>query len=383
MSAALEREAAFVADVRRVADGVAASAAADVDREARFPVETIDALREARALGAAVDEAPVGLRALAQASADLARACSSSAMIFAMHQIQVLTMARHAEPGGWFCDYLRDVAADQRLVASVTSEVGTGGDMGRSVACVERDGADAGFRKEAPTVSYGAHADDFLTTLRRAPDAEGNDQVLALSLGGQTTLEPAGTWDAMGMRGTCSPGFVVAARFPARQVLDVPFARVAAESMVPLSHVLWSHVWLGIASAAYERARRCARAGRTGGGPPSSADGLARVAALLTTMRGTVAAGLDDLVAHDEDREALATMAAAVRFNNLKLAASDQAAEVCLGALRVCGMRGYRSDSPYDVGRHVRDALSAPLMIANDRIRAANAGMLLVVKELG
>jgi acyl-CoA dehydrogenase len=147
--------------------------------------------------------------------------------------------------------------------------------------------------------------------------------------------------------------------------------------MVPISHVLWSHVWLGIASAAYERARRCARAARAGG------DGLTRVATQLTALRATVTSGLEDLVAREADREALTTVGAAVRFNNLKLAASEQAAEVCLGALRVCGMQGYRSDSPYDVGRHVRDALSAPLMIANDRIRAANASMLLVAKELG
>ena len=57
-------------------------------------------------------------------------------MVFAMHQIQVVTIARHLEGADWFEDYLREVAAEQRLIASVTSEVGTGGDMGRSVAAV-------------------------------------------------------------------------------------------------------------------------------------------------------------------------------------------------------------------------------------------------------
>jgi acyl-CoA dehydrogenase len=33
-----------------------------------------------------------------------------------------------------------------------------------------------------------------------------------------------------------------------------------SESMVPLSHILWSHVWLGVASDAFERARSFVRA---------------------------------------------------------------------------------------------------------------------------
>jgi acyl-CoA dehydrogenase len=383
MTTDLDRDTAFLADVRHIAAGVAAAHADEVDRAGRFPVETIDALRQAGTLWAATGEDAVTVRALAGACAELARACSSSAMIFAMHQIQVLTIARHAGESAWFADYLRDAAAERRLVASVTSEIGTGGDMGRSIAAVEADATRSGFRKEAPTVSYGAHADDYLTTLRRTPDAPLHDQVLALSLREQTTLEPLGTWDALGMRGTCSQGFVVEARFPAHQVLAVPFARVCAESMVPISHVLWSHVWLGIAVDAYDRARRYARAaGRGADGPGRAAEALSHAATALTALRATAAWGLGDLLACDEDRERLATVAAAVRFNALKITASEQAAAVCQAALRVCGMQGYRNDTPYSVGRHVRDVLSAPLMVANDRIRAADAGMLLVTKEL-
>ena len=76
----------------------------------------------------------MSFEALAEACFQLGRHCGASAMVFAMHQIQVVTIARHLEPGDWFEGYLREVAADQRLVASVTSEVGTGGDMGRSIA---------------------------------------------------------------------------------------------------------------------------------------------------------------------------------------------------------------------------------------------------------
>ena len=47
----------------------------------------------------------------------------------------------------------------------------------------------------------------------------------------------------------------------------------------------------------------------------------------------------------------------------------------------ICGIAGYRNDTPFSVGRHLRDALSAALMIGNDRIHATNASLLLVAKE--
>ena len=75
-------------------------------------------------------------------------------------------------------------------------------------------------------------------------------------------------------------------------------------------------------------------------------------------------------------------MAAAVRFNSLKVAASEQAHRVCAGALGVCGIVGYKNDTPYSIGRALRDVLSAPLMVANDRIHETNAGLLLITKDI-
>jgi acyl-CoA dehydrogenase len=68
-------------------------------------------------------------------------------------------------------------------------------------------------------------------------------------------------------------------------------------------------------------------------------------------------------------------------MNNLKLTAARMAPEVVSRALGVCGISGYRCDSPYTVGRHLRDAHSAALMISNDRVLSSNAHMLLVYKE--
>jgi acyl-CoA dehydrogenase len=391
MSVLIDRDQEFVASIRRIADDVAGAHADEVDRDARFPHETVDALREAGGLSAYVPErlggAEVSLEAIARACYELGRRCSSSAMVFAMHQIQVGTIVRHLDDAPWFETYLRELSEQQRLIASVTSEIGTGGDMGRSIAAV-RPSENGGqqLEKKAPTVSYGAHSDDLFTTVRRSESAEPGDQVLVLHRAAETELEPAGTWDTIGMRGTCSPGFTVRARFAPEQVLAAPFSTVMNESIVPLSHILWSFVWLGISTEAFERGRRFVReaARRKPGEPVPAAHSLSRVMAELSMLRTEVHTALEEFLeaSAEPGRERLSTMGSVLRFNNLKLAASEQAPRVCMGVLEVIGIVAYKNDSPFGVGRHLRDALSARLMVANERIHSIDAGLLLIAKEV-
>ena len=391
MSVFVDREAAFFDAIVGIADDVAAPNADAVDRDARFPVETIEAMRDERALSAFIPSelggGGVSFEAIAAACFQLGRRCGASAMVFAMHQIQIVTIVRHLEDAPWFEEYLREVAAKQLLVASVTSEIGTGGDMGRSVAAVTPAGeGGCRFEKKAPTVSYGEYADDLFVTLRRSPEAEPGDQVVVLARRGQLTLEQTGTWDPLGMRGTCSPGYLVKAELAAEQILPTPFPRVAAESMVPVSHILWSHLWLGIATDAFDRARACVRAAakQKPGEPQPVALRLSHLMSELSLLRAEVASGLHEFVRASEepDRERLSTMASALRFNNLKIAASEQAPRVCQGALGVCGIMGFKNDTPYSVGRHLRDTMSACLMVANERIHQTNASLLLIAKEV-
>ncbi|MFZ0388286.1 MAG: acyl-CoA dehydrogenase family protein [Solirubrobacteraceae bacterium] len=392
MSIAVEREQELLEAVGTIAREVAAVNASAVDRDSRFPIETVDALREYGALSSVIPTElggdGVSFETVAQCCLELGRHCGASAMVFAMHQIQLLSIIRHYEPGSWFEQYLRDQASEQRLIASVTSEVGNGGDMGRSIAAViDVDADTVRFEKQAPTVSYGAYADDLLTTLRRSETAEPGDQVMVLSSQEQTDLEPTGTWDVLGMRGTCSPGCVVRATFPRRQVMAAtPFSRVASESMVPISHILWSHLWLGIAEDAFDRARSFVRASakRRPGEPIPAAQRLSHVMSELSMLRAEVESARNGFVVASAQpgREELSTMAAALRFNNLKIAASEHAADICRGALDVCGIVGFKNDTPFSVGRHLRDTMSAALMIANDRIHNTNASLLLIAKEI-
>jgi acyl-CoA dehydrogenase len=391
MSVSVDRDQAFLDTVRRVADELAAPNADSVDREARFPIETIEGLRAEGALAAFIPAelggGGVAFETIAAACFELGRRCGASAMVFAMHQIQVISIVRHLDDAPWFEEYLRTVSREQRLIASVTSELGTGGDMGRSVAAVTaaEDGT-CTFEKQAPTVSYGQYADDLFVTLRRAPDAEPSDQVVALARKEQLELEPTGTWDPLGMRGTCSPGYVVRGTIAPEQVLATPFSRVSSESMVPVSHILWSHLWLGISTDAFDRARAFVRAAakRSPGETPPVAVRLSHLMSELSLLRAEVSSALAEFVeASDEPgRERLSTMASALRFNNLKIAASEQAPRVCQGALGVCGIMGFKNDTPFSVGRHLRDTMSACLMVANERIHQTNASLLLIAKDV-
>jgi acyl-CoA dehydrogenase len=372
---------------------VAAAHAAEVDRDARFPREAMDALRAAGALGWGVPRefggAGAGIAELTEATRRLSERCSSTGMIFAMHQIQVACIARHREKSTWFAEYLETLVREQRLIASATSEVGIGGDVRRSNAALEAGTNGSAsllrFEKKASTISYGAHTDDLLTTLRRNASAEPSDQVLVLTQRADSEIEAAGEWDTLGMRGTCSPGFVVRAKLHPDQVLPDPFAAISAETMVPYSHILWSHVWLGIATDSFHRAQEFVReqARKTPSVVPPAALRLSELSIRMAEFRGLVQAAVKEHCAIEESgtRSALSTVGHSIRLNNLKIAASEAAVEICQGALRVCGLAGYKNTGPFSIGRQLRDAHSAALMIANDRLHATNAALLTVHRE--
>ncbi len=379
-----------IADARHIANTIAAANADDVDARARFPREAIDALKEARLLSAFVPEElggrGFGMTELATISELLASRCASTGMVYAMHQTQLACLVRHAADDAYFRRYLRELCDKQLLIASATSEVGTNGDTRRSICALEREGDQFRIRKEATTLSYGADADDLLVTCRRNPDAAGSDQILVLLRKGHYSLTQTSKWDTLGMRGTCSPGYIVESAGPAEQVVPGSFSDSAAQTMVPFSHILWSAVWLGIASDAVARAGAFVRgeARKAPGVVPPTARRLAEVSVKLQLMRtnvAAVAAEADRLMASPEGNEALLEMGFALKMNNLKVASSEMASEIVHQALGICGVLGYRNDTKFSLGRHFRDSLSAALMIGNDRILSKSASLLLVYKE--
>ena len=379
---------------RRIAQDVAAQHASDVDTQARFPIETIQALRQAGVLSAPVARelggAGCNLLELGQLCAALAQGCGSSAMVLAMHYIQVACIARHGLESSFFRDYLRELVARQYLLASITSEVGTFGDTRASICALERGDGRFVLNKDATTGSYCAHADAIAVTCRRDAHAAGGDQLLVLVRRQDCTLTQTTSWDTLGMRGTCSPGFRLESAGSEAQILPHGFADIAAQTMVPYSHTLWSALWWGIAADAVNRAAHYVRgeARKHPGTVPPTAMQLAELSAQLQAVRHhwqAVAQAFDAIGASPQGGGAtqdLHGVGWALRWNSLKISCSEAAPQIVHGALQIVGMLGYKNDSPFSLGRHYRDTLSASLMVSNRRIAAQSASMLLVLKDI-
>ncbi len=376
----------LVARAARIGETIAAPAADSVDRDARFPAEAIAALRAERMLSAFVPAELGGLGAgvgdLAAICETLGRHCSATAMIYAMHQIEVICLVRHGLSAPHIHRYLASLVESEALIASATSEVGIGGDVRSSLCAVDRRGERFTLEKQAPVISYGEHADDILATARRAPDAAANDQVLVLLHRGDLTLERTSEWNTLGFRGTCSPGFKLAASGDVGQILGDPFADISTRTMLPASHILWTSLWLGIATAAVEKAHAFVRADarkRPGVTPPASVR-LAELVSQLQMMRANVHDTTREYERVMDDADALASLGFSIRMNNLKVGSSQLVVRIVSEALLICGMAGYKTEGPYSMGRHLRDAYGTMVMINNDRIYGANASMLLVHK---
>lgn len=375
------------AQARAVGAGVAAAHAQSVDRDARFPAEAFAALRDQRLLSAYIPTdcggAGASLFDVAAACHALARSCAATGMIYAMHQIQVACLVHHGRAVPWQRALMARIADEQLLLGSATTEAETGGDIRNSVCAVRAEGDRFALAKNASVISYGDQSDVILVTARRTPDAPSSDQVLVVLRRQDYRLEKTTVWDAMGMRGTCSDGYRLEGTGELAQVMPLPYADLSAQTMLPVTHILWSSTWLGIAADAVSRARAYVRAEakRKPGTIPASATRLAEATVKFQQMKAAVLTAIRQYEMARETPELLTGLSFGTAMSTLKITTSELVLEVVDRAIRTCGLAGYRNDTPYSLGRHLRDAQSAALMIGNDRITSHLANQLLVQRD--
>lgn len=352
---------------------IIAGQAVEADKSAAFPESSIAALREAGLMSAAIPRPHGGhgfnARQLSEIAMRLGTMCGSTAMIWAMHQIQVACMADSASRQPQLANYLRQAAQEQHLIASVTSEEGVGGNLRSSKAAALPTPGGITISKRSPTVSYAEAADSFLVTARRNGTAAPGDQVLVLVEAHQAQLQVTGGWDTLGMRGTCSAPHALTATVPSWQVLEQPFGEIASRCMVPLSHILWTSVWSGIAEDAFRRSVRFVRVKlRNSVSTPDTRVGWMN--AYSQMIKDSIRQFAAD---YARDPAGAATT---VHANALKMRVSIDAVRICEMALEVCGMAGYSEIGEFSVCRHLRDLYSGRLMISNDRLNAVNSELL-------
>lgn len=379
----------IVALVEELGRGVVESNSADVDEQARFPKEAFDAFKQEKLLSAYV---PVELggdgltvQQLCKLCEILGQYCASTAMVFAMHQIQVACLVHHSQSSSYFQQYLTDLVEQQYLLASATTELGVGGDLRSSQCALALEGERFTLVKQAPVISYALDSDAILVTCRANSEAPASDQLHVLVKTQECEFEQIAGWDTLGFRGTCSSGYTLTSTGHAEQVIPAPFAEILSKSMHPVSHVLWGSLWTGLAASAVKKARKAVRNAyrRNPNTPPVTSLRLSEVDEQLFSMRGGLYQAIEEyqrLLEGDCD-DAFTNFGFSIRTNNVKLRCSEMVVDIVGKALMIVGIMGYKNDSPLSLSRHIRDAYGAALMVNNDRIRGHNATMQIAMRD--
>ena len=370
----------------RIGVEVAGPAADDVDRQSRFPQEAVEAFKQNELLSALVPKHLGGggatLAEVAGAVRALAFHCTASALVLAMHSIEVSNLVRHgsSEP---LQALLGEIASKQLLIANANSEVGIGGDVGRSICALEPTDEGVRLEKQALAISYGEYADALVATARRTPDSEQTDQVQVVCRRADFTLEQTSSWDATGLRGTCSNGFRLVASVEEGMIYPVPFAVVASNGGIQASTILLSSAWVGVAEAAAAKAHEYVRAAarRSIGTVPPAAGHLAVLATKLQQARSLLAAATTSFTLLETSPE-MESPGFVASVRNVKVSTSELAVSIATGALEICGIAGFKRDTPFSLDRQIRDAHGALVMVSNERYLRANAEMLLARKHL-
>ena len=379
----------LLAKVHTVGKEVVAAFAADVDEKARFPHEAFDAFKAEKWLSCYVPAQFGGLDLTMKQVCSICEAlggyCASTAMIFAMHQIQVACVVHHCDTSEYFQQYLRNLVDKQYLMASATTEVGIGGDLRSSICAVKVEGNSFTIEKKAPVISYGKAADIVMVTCRKNETANASDQVQVMVFKEDYELEQLADWDTLGFRGTCSEGFVLRGKGSAGQVQPQPFGDILAQTMHPVAHLTWGSLWLGLAQDAIKKARAtvAAAARKDPGVTPISAIRLTEADELLYSMRAGLYAAIEEYQQKldSPDRSVFEDFAYSIRVNDVKLRSSELLVDIVSRCMFIIGISGYKNNSSTSLSRHIRDAYGAAIMVNNDRIRGHNATMHIALRD--
>ncbi|GAA1329918.1 acyl-CoA dehydrogenase family protein [Saccharothrix algeriensis] len=362
--------------------------AARVDEDAAFPEAGLGALARSGLLGLLVPVEHGGMGGdlvdLVEVAQELAAACTSTALIWAMHCQQTDSLVRHGTP--WSDEHvLPRVARGEVYLASVTTEPGKGGHLLTGVAPLRP--TDDGLRldRDAPVVTGGLRAQGFLITMRASDDAAGNRLTLVYADRDQLDVTPTAGWDALGMRGTESVGLTISGTVPAHQVIGEPggFRAVAVESMAPVGHLGWAACWLGTARGAFGELVGRLRSGKRPAGTDVTselgAERIARVRMDLELVSGYLHRVTDEVVALRAAGRPLSANEVQIHLNTLKVAAAELTFRAVDRMVQLAGLgTGYRRDSPLPLERHLRDLRSAGLNYANDRLLVSTGALTLM-----
>ena len=221
-------------------------------------------------------------------------------------------------------------------------------------------------------ISYGAQADAVVTTARRDANADASDQVLVVFEKKNYSLEITGGWDTLGMRGTCSSGFALKAIGAPEQIMPVPYGEDSQRNH-------GAHLASDVGGQLGRHRRRRGGAGAQihaqGASVPARCRRACRISpkslAKLRSLRALIAASLNRYESIAQDPKALSLGGFPDRDQSSEGGrfgtggGNRDGGDARHGPFRLSQRhRGFASAAA------LRDVLSSPIMINNDRILA-------------
>lgn len=350
---------------RQIGEGTAAPAAAQTDREARWPREAMRGLGEAGLLGLTVPTTAgghgEGLLTLALVGEELARSCASTALCFGMHCVAAAVIAAKASPYQQG-RYLEPIARGQHVTSLALSEPGTGIHFYVPTTTFSASDGHYLLNGRKSFVTNGGEADSYVVSA--AAEAAGQDpQTFSFFLldSAADGLSWCESWDGFGMRGNSARGAVLSNAFvPHDNLLGREGDQIwyVFKVVAPFFLATMSATYVGIAERALEiavdhlRTRVHEHTDAALGEEPPLVHQIARLWTVVERARQLLYAAAR--LADTGDAAADCALFAA------KIEAANAAVHAVNEASALVGARGYASNS--ELARLVRDAHAAPVM---------------------
>jgi alkylation response protein AidB-like acyl-CoA dehydrogenase len=197
----------WTSKAEKIARDVLARHAADVDRQARWPAESIDALKADGFLGLTVPAthggAGEGPRTFAGVLSRLAEGCASTAMIYLMHVCGTQVVVA-APAFGRRDQVLRNIAAGRHLSTLAFSEKGSRSHFWAPVSQAKVDGDRFQITTDKSWVTSAGQANGYIVSTLAAGAAEPTASTLYFVSAETAGLTVAGRWAGLGLRGNAS-----------------------------------------------------------------------------------------------------------------------------------------------------------------------------------
>lgn len=203
----IKEESEALTTAKQLAESVLAPNAPAVDRDGRFPSESIEALGQSGLLGLCVDAAHGGRgespRMFAAVTEELATACPSTAMIYVMH----VTAAQAIAASGVLesrDELLRDIAGGRHLTTLAFSEKGSRSQFWAPVSRLEESNGSYITSASKSWVTAADHADSYVSSAQKPDAASPLESTVYLVRRKSRGVNITSGFDGMGLRGNDS-----------------------------------------------------------------------------------------------------------------------------------------------------------------------------------